>query len=228
MDRSCSFTAIVPMRQESERVPGKNYRSFCDRPLYHRIIQTLLAVPLVSSVVIDTDSPVIMTDAAQVFPGVTILIRPEHLRGGDVPMNDVLIHTVSRLEGDLFLQCHSTSPLLKAATITRAIERYLAALPVHDSLFSVTRLQTRLWNSDYLPLNHDPENLMRTQDLPPVYEENSAFYLFSRSVLQTRRNRIGKKPLLFEIDRLEAWDIDEEFDFVTAEYFYSQLYQENV
>jgi CMP-N-acetylneuraminic acid synthetase len=91
---------------------------------------------------------------------------------------------------------------------------------MYDSLFGVTRLQTRLWDALARPVNHNPAILLRTQDLPPIYEENSAFYIFTRHILETRHNRIGERPLLFEVDRLEAWDIDEEVDFRMVEALY--------
>ena len=96
------------------------------------------------------------------------------------------------------------------------VQALAASLPAHDSLFSVTRLQTRLFDAAGQPLNHDPGVLMRTQDLPPVYEENSNIYLFSDEQIAHRR-RIGDAPLLFETDPLESTDIDEEHDFVIAE-----------
>ena len=153
-----------------------------------------------------------------VLYGATILalVRPEQLRAGDIPMNDVLLNTTSQLEADWFLQTHATNPLLKAASISRAIGALLDS-PDHDSLFSVTRLQTRLWDANTRPINHDPDVLLRTQDLPPIVEENSCIYIFRRDTLVRRGNRIGERPLMFEIDRMEAVDIDEEFDFRVAE-----------
>jgi CMP-N-acetylneuraminic acid synthetase len=67
------------------------------------------------------------------------------------------------------------------------------------------------------PINHNPAILLRTQDLPPVYMENSCLYLFSRAILEQRRNRLGDRPLMFEIDAGEAWDIDTELDFTVVE-----------
>jgi CMP-N-acetylneuraminic acid synthetase len=217
------IAAIVPMRHDSERVVGKNFRSFAGRPLYHRIVEALLDSQLVTEVVIDTDSPTIREDAARSFPTVAILERPPHLRDGGIPMNQVLMNTVSRVDADLYLQTHSTNPLLRSGTIDAAIARFLEARPRHDSLFTVTRLQTRLYDSIGRPLNHDPAILLRTQDLPPVFEENSCVYLFDRQTLETRGNRIGARPLMHEIDAVEAWDIDEELDFVVAEFLHARL-----
>lgn len=209
------IAALVPMRHESERVPGKNYRPLLGRPLYHYVIESLLACDEIDTVVIDTDSAVIREDAAARFPSVSVVDRPMHLRAGSIPMNDVLLNDVERVDADLYLQTHSTNPLLRPATISRAI-RELRENPNHDSLFSVTRLQTRLWSVGGIPVNHDPSVLLRTQDLPPLYEENSCLYLFTRELLEGRGTRIGQRPLLFEIDRDEAWDIDEESDFKVA------------
>ena len=216
--------ALVPMRHSSERVPGKNYRPFVGKPLYHYIINKLLDCPLVSMIVIDTDSPVIRDDAKEHFPKVNLINRPEHLRDGTTPMNDVLLHDVEQIDADFFLQTHSTNPLLQTETITRAIRHLVDHYPRFDSLFTVTRLQARLWDSLNRAINHDPGILMRTQDLDPVYEENSCLYLFSRQGLQSLQNRIGTAPFMFEIDRLEARDIDEELDFKLAEILYQEIY----
>lgn len=214
------IVALVPMRQQSERVPGKNVRLLADRPLYHYIIESLLACQLLSGVVIDTDSPFILDDARRHFPTVRLIERPEHLRGGMIPINEVLLHDASLIEADFYLQTHSTNPLLRSQTISQAVESFLSQYPAHDSLFSVTRHQTRLWDRKGKPINHDPAVLLRTQDLPPIFEENSNLYLFSRTTLERHRNRIGEKPLMFEMDPAEAWDIDEELDFQIAEFLY--------
>jgi CMP-N-acetylneuraminic acid synthetase len=210
------IVALVPMRHDSERVPGKNHRPMAGKPLYRHIVETLLLVPEIDRVVIDTDSHTIKVDAAVAFPNVVVLDRPEHLREGNIPMNDVLMNDVRQLPAELYLQTHSTNPLLKASTISRAINA-LRTSPGHDSLFTVTRIQARLWSHEGKPLNHDPAVLLRTQDLDPVYLENSCMYLFTRELLEGRGTRIGAHPLLFEVDRDEASDIDEEQDFRMVE-----------
>src|SRR5689334_16935528 len=126
------IAAIVPMRHNSERVPGKNYRLFAGRPLYHHIISSLLACPQISEVMIDTDSPNIMADAAENFPQVTILERPAHLLGGMVPTNELLLNDVRHVSADYYLQTHSTNPLLRSQTISRAIDTFLSNYPTYD------------------------------------------------------------------------------------------------
>lgn len=217
---SASVVALVPMRHDSERVPGKNYRSFAGRPLYHHIVGSLLACPSIDTVAIDTDSELIAADAADAFPEVRLIRRPAHLTDGRIPMNDVLLHDVGEVAGDYYLQTHSTNPLLTSETIERGISEFLDAVPRYDSLFSVTRLHKRFWTEDGRPMNHDPSVLLRTQDLPPVLEENSCMYLFSRAGLERSGSRIGDRPLLYPIPADEAWDIDEEVDFQVTEFLH--------
>lgn len=205
------------MRHDSQRVPGKNHRPLAGKPLYQYIVETLLACSEISQVVVDTDSAPIIQGLRSDYPQVTVLERPEHLRAPAIPMNEILMHDTAQVEADLYLQTHSTNPLLRPQTIARAIHSLQAVYPAYDSLFSVTRLQTRLWDQLGRAINHNPAVLLQTQDLPPVFEENSCIYMFTRPTLLARRNRLGERPLMFEIDPAEAWDIDEELDFAIVE-----------
>lgn len=213
--------AIVPMRHDSERVKGKNYRPLGGRPLYHHIVSTLQACPRIATVVIDTDSDHIVADAQASFADVEVIMRPEAIRGGDVAMNVVLLNDVAQVPADVYVQTHSTNPLLGVDTVTRAIDAYLDARDRCDSLFTVTALQTRLYTAAGVAINHDPAVLLRTQDLEPVMEENSCLYVFTAQSLRRAGNRIGASPLLFPIDREEAWDIDEEIDWKVVEALYA-------
>jgi CMP-N-acetylneuraminic acid synthetase len=207
------IVALVPMRHHSQRVPGKNYRPLAGRPLFHHVILTLLSCPEISETVVDTDSQDVIAGLREFFPQVRIIERPAHLRADDVPMNEILAYDASQVEADFYLQTHSTNPLLRAGTFSGAIQALLKSYPAYDSLFGVTRLQVRLWDQLGRAINHNPAILLQTQDLPPVYMENSCIYLFTRQTLQARRNRLGERPLMFEIDASEAWDIDNELDF---------------
>lgn len=208
------------MRHHSQRVPAKNFRPLAGKPLYQHILSTLLDCPQITQIVVDTDSEPIMQAlrAENQDRRIIVLERPEHLRADQVPMNEILAYDTTQIEADFYLQTHSTNPLVRAETISRAVQAFLAVYPAQDSLFSVTRLQTRLWDQLGRAINHNPALLIQTQDLPPVYEENSCIYLFTRQTLVARRNRLGERPMLFEIDASEAWDIDEELDFAIVEF----------
>jgi CMP-N-acetylneuraminic acid synthetase len=208
------------MRHESERVPGKNYRELAGRPLYAHILDTLLDCGAINEVWIDTDSPVIRAGVDERYSGVRVIDRPNHLRDGNVAMNDVLLHDLTLIAADVVLQTHSTNPFLRGTTVSAALRAFEAGRSSHDSLFSVTAVQKRFWRnaSRPTPVNHDPRVLLRTQDLPPLYEENSCIYVFPRETLQRFGRRIGEAPILFPIDALEAWDIDDSRDWEIAEY----------
>ena len=213
------LNALLPMKGNSERVPNKNMRDFDGAPLYHAVMKSLLASKYIEQVVINTDSDVIAEDAKKHFGERVIIIdRPESIQGGDVSMNIIIDYDLQQLEGEYFLQTHSTNPLLRAETIDHAIESYFHKLDTYDSLFGVTKVQTRFYDKDANPVNHNPEELLRTQDLEPLYEENSNFYLFSKeSFSNAGQKRIGLKPQIFEVNKLEAVDIDEPEDFKLAE-----------
>jgi CMP-N-acetylneuraminic acid synthetase len=219
------IVALVPMRHHSQRVPGKNYRPLAGKPLFHHIIETLTHVSGIDEIVVDTDSPDIMAGLEEHFPTVRVIDRPEHLRADEIPMNEILAYDTSQVQADFYLQTHSTNPLLRAETIEHALETFLEQVPAYDSLFSVTRLQTRLWDQMSRPVNHNPDILLQTQDLPPIYEENSCIYLFTRETLMRRRNRLGDRPMMFEIPASEAWDIDEPLDFEIVDFLMAQRNQ---
>lgn len=212
-----TFTALVPMRHHSARVEGKNYRMMAGRPLFTYILDTLLSCKRISKIVVDTDSPVIREGLREGFPQVEVLPRPSHLTADDVPMNEILLHDIQQVHSDFYLQTHTTNPLLTSTTIEKAIESFTQAWPGKDSLFSVTPFQTRLWTSEAKPVNHDPTELIPTQDLEPLFIENSCLYIFPREGLIEHQHRIGKSPILFEIEPDEAVDIDTEWDFALAE-----------
>ena len=211
-------TALLPMKGHSERVPNKNLRPFCGKPLCHWTVISLQESHYVKDIVVNTDSPEIAENIRQNFERVKIIDRPDEIRGDFVPMNPIIAYDLSQLPGEYFLQTHSTNPLLNAETIDKAVDLYFHNLGTYDSLFTVTRHNTRFYWSDGRPINHDPQELLRTQDLPPIFEENSNLYIFSKESFKHSGNRrIGLRPYLFEISGFEAIDIDEEDDFLLAE-----------
>jgi CMP-N-acetylneuraminic acid synthetase len=222
--KNYSIAALVPMRHSSERVPGKNYRDFAGKPLFFHVTESLLKCSLITTVVIDTDSPTVIDLTKQHFGDrVKILERPEHLRDGSIAMNDVLLNAISQVPADFYLQTHSTNPILKPETVESAVKKFLEIFPMYDSLFTVTKKNVRFWDSLARPINHNQNILLRTQDLPPIFEENSCLYLFSKEILQRKHNRIGDRPFLFEMPEIEAQDIDVELNFKVAEFLFKEL-----
>jgi len=137
------------------------------------------------------------------------------LVGDFVSMNLIIADDIANFDADCYLMTHVTNPFISSASINSAIEAFSSNQQA-DSLFSVNRFQTRFYKEDGSPINHDPNNLIRTQDLEPWFEENSCLYLFSKESFAATNARIGEAPILFETPRLESIDIDEPEDWTLA------------
>jgi len=213
--------ALLPMKGNSERVVNKNLKNFNGFPLYHRVMKTLIASKYIEKIIVNTDSEKIKNDVLLNFKNDVIVIdRPESIIGDFVSMNEIIKYDISCVDADYYIQTHSTNPLLRTKSIDQAIELMFSSEEnkSNDSVFSVTKLQTRLYDIKGTPYNHDPNILLRTQDLKPLFEENSNFYIFTKKSFSNAGNkRIGVRPFMFEIDKIEAIDIDEPQDFIIAE-----------
>lgn len=215
------IVAIVPMKGNSERVPGKNLRPMNGKPLFYWIIKELTELRF--PVYVDTDSENIQKAVKEHFSQVKIIRRPDYLCGDDVSMNKILEYDISKIEGEHFIQTHSTSPLLSSKTIMSAVKTYFDNLGQYDSLFSISAIQARCFRSNGEPINHNPKELIQTQFLEPVFVENSGFYIFSRDSFGKENKRIGIRPYLFPISQYEAIDIDNEEDFNAADILCSAM-----
>ena len=210
--------ALLPMKGHSERVPNKNLRSFNGNPLFHIMLKKLDKVDIINEVIINTDSNEIAESALKVSEKVIIISRPRELCGDFVPMNDIIDYDISNSDGDIYIQTHSTNPLLKTNTLEGALKFLIDFENKYDSIFSVTRHQSRFYNDKLDAVNHNPKELLRTQDLPPLYEENSCFYIFTKnSFINNSKKRIGLNPYIYPMEKLESVDIDEQDDFILAE-----------
>lgn len=216
MIHSKRVCALVPIKDHSERVKGKNFRDFGGRPLYHHILATLDRVYAVDEILVNTDSERVMQEAPGLSPKIRVVVRPEEIRGDFVSMNMVIAHDLTQSTADIFLQTHATNPLLKAETIADCLRSFVAD-EQHDSLFSVNAHYSRFYLKDGTPVNHDPEKLLRTQDLDPLYEENSSLYVFTQESFAATGRRIGKTPLMAPIPKIQSVDIDDEYSFRLAE-----------
>ena len=216
--------ALIPIKHNSERVPGKNYRDFNGKPLFYWIINTLLNSTYIDKIVIDTDSPTIKEQVPKYFNDnmerIIIYDRPVHLHGGHVATNDLFVNVIQdlHLDADYYFQTHTTNPLLKTSSVNDAIETFLNKVNEgYETLFSVKTHYTRFYDSIGQDMNHNRFHLIPTQDLDPIYEENSCMYLFSKDTLMKYKARIGKKAYLYKMTDIESTDIDWHEDFKLAE-----------
>lgn len=214
-----STIALLPMKAHSERVSGKNFKNLAGKPLFQWILEALLAVDEIDQVVINTDARDILADNGLTDSDrVLIRDRRPEICGDFTSMNLIIEDDLAETSADQYIMTHTTNPLLSSATIGKALADYkdFKSKDLADSLFGVTKFQTRFYKKDGSPINHDPNNLIRTQDLEPWYEENSSIYVFDKASFSRTKARIGEKPILFEIPKLEAIDIDEKEDWFLA------------
>lgn len=212
--------ALLPMKAHSARVSGKNFRPFAGKPLFRWILDTLLALPEIERVVINTDArDILASQGLADTDRILIRDRKPELCGDFVSMNLVLADDVSAVESEAYLMTHTTNPLLGQGTIRGALAEYQEAVAAGrgDSLFTVNKFQTRFYRADGSAVNHDPKNLIRTQDLEPWFEENSNLYLFNRASFAATKARIGLRPVMFETPRSESADIDDQVGWDIAE-----------
>lgn len=215
-----SLVALLPMKAHSERVPSKNFRTFAGKPLYRWMLDTLLDIPTITKVVINTDARH-MLDISDIPHNERVFVRDRkaELCGDFVSMNLVIDDDIKNVHAESYLMSHTTNPLLKSDTVTRAIMTFQKGQATHakDSLFTVTKHQTRFYKADGSAINHDPNHLLRTQDLEPWFEENSNLYLFTKESFSRTNARIGRNPILFETPKSESFDIDDMEDWDIAE-----------
>ena len=213
------------MKGNSERVINKNLKLFNGKPLFHAIFDKLITSKYINKVIINTDSDLIAESAINTYKDfVHIHKRPKNIQGYFVSMNKIIEYDLNNSDSDIYIQTHSTSPLLSIKSLDSAIEKMINKSTDFDSIFSVTKIKTRFYDKEGIPFNHDPRKLIRTQDLEPIFEENSGFYIFTKTSFKNAANkRIGLKPLMFEIDKIEAIDIDDRSDFLIAETLHKLL-----
>ena len=208
------------MKINSQRVIGKNFKSFNGKPLFQWILKSLLEIPEISKIVINTDAENLLNDF-DLFDlnRVQIRSRRPEICGDLISMNTIIADDISNVPADVYLMTHTTNPILKSSTIKDALNTFLSnkAEGNFDSLFTVNRIQTRFYHKDGSAINHDPNNLIRTQDLEPWYEENSNLYIFTSESFRSAGARIGNFPFLYETPRIEAFDIDDIIDWQIAE-----------
>jgi len=211
------IVALLPMKEKSERIIGKNFKTFSGKPLFLWILDSLQKIEAIDSIIINTDAQDSLLENGLIeSERIVLRNRSEHLRGDHVSMNLIIEDDIKSIDSDLYLMTHTTNPLLTSKTISTAINLFLNQSD-HDSLFTVSKIQTRFYDENVIPINHDPNNLIRTQDLPTWYEENSCLYIFSKESFNKTNARIGSSPMMCPVSKNESVDIDDIDDWKIAE-----------
>jgi len=211
------ITALLPMKLNSERVPNKNFKLIEGKPLFAWMLTTLCDLDFVDRVIINTDASLDLFGKYLENSKIVVRERRQDLCGDLVSMNKIIEDDVLSDDNDIYLMTHTTNPLISKTTFTKAVKAFTERdTSDQDSLFSATKFQGRFYYEGNVAINHDPNELLRTQDLPSVYLENSCIYIFGRENFLQTKTRIGKKPIIFETPQLESIDIDTENEWLLA------------
>ena len=217
--RKYKIIALLPMKANSNRVKGKNFRNLAGKPLFRWILDTLLSIEMIDQIVINTDAEELLQEhGLPLNQRIRIRKRKDEICGDNVSMNLVLQDDVENVDSELYLMTHTTNPFLSQESIIASIQEFYKEKVDNnvDSLFSVNKLQTRFYSEACEPINHDPNHLIPTQDLEPWFEENSNLYLFTKESFFRTKARIGLNPMMFETKKMESIDIDTPEDWELA------------
>ncbi len=212
------IVALVPVKLNNVRLPNKNTKEFTNgRPLITYILETLKKVKNLDDIYVYCSNPEIKKFLPE---GVKYLRRSESLDQNTTKINEVLASFANDVDADIYVQTHATAPFVKEERFEEGLEAVLNK--GYDSALTVKKLQDFLWK-DGKPFNYSLDNIPRTQDLEPIYEETSGFYIYKKEVLKEKNCRIGEKPYLVEVSEIESVDIDEAEDFIIADAIYNQI-----
>jgi CMP-N-acetylneuraminic acid synthetase len=217
-------TALVPIKGETEIVNG-NLRLFNNQPLYRLLLEKLEHIFAIDEIIVDSDLYFLEDELLSSFKKVKFVKRPAELQNNETSINEIIRYDISQsTEGELFIQTHVNKPLVKKETIAKALKLFVEEEDNYDSLLSVNKYQSRFYDNKKNPINHDSKNLIRTKELPPVYEENSCFYIFTRESFEKNNHRIGENPLFYETSTIESLELKDNLSYKLAEIL--TLYQE--
>ncbi len=215
--------ALVPIKMNNERLPGKNTKAFSDgKPLISCILETLSKVQELNEIYVYCSNPEIQ----KYFPNEKIryLRRSEYLDQSTTKFNDVLYSFAKDVKADIYVLAHATAPFIKPERFIEGIQAVLFG--EYDSALSVAKLQEFLWENGK-PFNYDPVSIPRTQDLTPIFKETCGMYIYRHELICQENRRIGHRPYLVEISDIEAIDINNPMDFEIADAIYSKIIKKN-
>lgn len=210
--------ALIPIKMESKRIPQKNIKPFYDgTPMMSFIQQACLDSGVIDETYIYCSDDTVIP---YLLPSVKFLKRPKYLDGDDINANDFIREFMKTVDADIYVNAHTTSPFAKPSTIADLVEK--VASGEYDSAFCAESLRTFMWENGK-PINFDPDHFPRTQDLPPIVAETSIAYVFKKETFNRFNRRLGVKPYIKEVGRIEAMDIDYPEDFEIANAIYKEI-----
>ncbi len=211
--------AIIPAKGRSTRIPGKNLKDLCGKPMLAYILETAKSISGIDRVIVSTDSEDIRK-VAEKYGAEAPFVRPEELTGDQVTTREVLEHAVSWLEGhegyspDYVLLLYPTSPLLKRERVEEAIK--IAFERDSDSVISGSLDKGHYWiEVEGGWERFYPQKQVNSQYQVPLFVENGAIYLTKRRFI--KRQYVADKADVVIMASDENIDVDYPEDFAKVE-----------
>lgn len=219
------FTALMPMKGNSVRLPNKNIAQFGGEPLCLAMLRKLANCQWIDQILINTDSEEIADVVlSEKISHVEVVKREEKLLGDEIVMNQLIESDLHKCKNEYILQTHCTNPLLTIDSLARARQAFCSQSERYDSLLAVTKYCGRFYDENFVEINHSRNQLEMTQKVKPIYEDNSCIYMFTKKSFGVNKSRIGINPYFFELNKLESVDIDTFEDFKIAECIYQSFF----
>ncbi len=203
--------AIMPLKLNNERLPGKNIKKLGEKPLLQYELQNLQCVNGIDKIIVYCSDDSVCNYLPK---GICFCKRPVFL---DLPTSNftqIFENFMNEFDADIYVYAHATAPFITVETMQECLDAVVSGK--YDSAFCATKIQDFLWQ-DNKPLNFDATNLPRSQDIKPIYRETSGVYVFTKDVFLKYRRRIGENPFVKEVSYKEAVDINEPRDFELAQ-----------
>ncbi|MBK5238074.1 MAG: acylneuraminate cytidylyltransferase family protein [Actinomycetales bacterium] len=207
--------ALVPLKLNSQRLPNKNLLPLGDKPLFSWIVEAIIDSEAVDGISLFSSTRDFFDNLGYGDDRVSWVPRPKSLDGDETSITEVIRTFCLQSTAEIIVLAHATSPFIRPATIQECVAA--VASGDFDSAFAAIKMQKFTWFHNQ-PVNYSLEGpLPRTQDLDPVFVEQSGLYVFGRQQFLDTNQRIGRKPKIVEVDSLESVDIDEPQDLELAE-----------
>ncbi len=213
------IVAMVPVKLNNERLPGKNTKKFFNgKALLTVFLETLIKVREINEIYVFCSNESIVD---YLVPKVKYLKRPEFLDTPQATPQDIISEFMKIVDADIYMVAHCTSPFVTQKHFEDCINAVTSEK--YDSAFTAEKVQKLFWKKNGETLNFNPENIPRTQELEPLFAEVSAAYVFTKEVFTKLHRRIGTNPCIVEVNGIESVDIDRETDFIIADAIYKKL-----
>ena len=218
-----SLTAIIPVRGGSRRLPNKNILPFGDSNLLVHKIRQLKQVDGINTIVVSSDSDVMLEMANQEAGGGGggggVYKSPlGKCDGRNKNFNDVFVNNCSSLDWDVIMWAPCVCPLTSIESYENAIKdfyKYVIEKKEFDSVISAKMFKEYLFDENK-PLNFSPEHHVPSQKLPQWKTIVNGFYIAPREKMIQWRYLYGQNPYLHILNKREAVDIDDQEDFEVA------------